>query len=42
MEHTLVTGIPARRDTLNPNDTRHTVIPTPRSTAVFPGWGVRF
>jgi hypothetical protein len=29
-----------RRDL--PADERRTVIPTPRSTTMFPGWGVRF
>jgi hypothetical protein len=24
------------------SETRRTVIPTPRSGAMFPGWGVRF
>jgi hypothetical protein len=32
--------VPAHRRP-EPTD-RHTVIPTPRSNGMFPGWGVRF
>jgi hypothetical protein len=31
-----------RADEFNPESGRPTVIPTPRSSAMFPGWGVRF
>ena len=33
--------IPARRETEAKSRT-HTVIPVPRSSGMFPGWGVRF
>jgi len=34
---------PSRRDNAAPNsDRRPTVIPTPRPSEMFPGWGVRF
>jgi hypothetical protein len=33
---------PRRTDDAIPEAGRRTVIPTPRSNAMFPGWGVRF
>ncbi len=33
---------PRHNDAEIPADQRRTVIPTPRSNSMFPGWGVRF
>ena len=34
----------SNRPTMTPEaqETRRTVIPTPRTDALFPGWGIRF
>ena len=40
--HTNPTVQPTRRDPETALTNRHTVIPTPRQSGMFSGWGVRF